>query len=353
MTEQLSEAQKIAVLKCCLNPCLLESISNVLLLWNAKKYDQAVQIALSIEANLYAHKTPSSTSCPLHPTSGHSTAECKWIKQMKDGTQMPSKANTGQHHNGNNYGSSSSSSSSSGHPPSNNKHTCCKCSASWHPGHQCKPHQPAALNSSQVQTSSSQQPALASSSPSSLSPSPASPPSGTNWQSTNAVDATTKQESSSPVVIPEAIHVKGLDTGDDDNVEDDFEDNVEPLITAPILLNRQHARAFIDSGDRSTTHVAHHAAHIRIDCGFCKLHHHFFIMPLQGEHEILFGRNIMRHISVGLFSLPVHYPLLNKQEELKEDDSNISDKDQCVELPPPPDTAQKIAEGIRNALQCN
>ncbi|KAL6044288.1 hypothetical protein QOT17_005377 [Balamuthia mandrillaris] len=289
MTEQPSEAQKIAVLKCCLNPCLLESVNNMLLSWNAEKYNQAVQIALSVEANLYTHKAPSSMSCPLHPTSGHSAAECKRIKQMKDGTQTPSKANTGQRHNGNNNGSSSSSSSSSGHPLSSNKHTCCKCSAPWHPGHQCKPRQPAALNASQAQTSTSQQPASASLPPSSLSPSPAPslapPPSGTNQPSTNALDATAKQEfmeavhhaweiqgnvelaaidlnsllhpgnasdsttdAPSPVVTPEAIHVEGLNTDDDDDVEDDCKDKVEPPITAPILLNCQCATGFIDSG---------------------------------------------------------------------------------------------------------
>ncbi|KAL6052129.1 hypothetical protein QOT17_018786 [Balamuthia mandrillaris] len=107
------------------------------------------------------YKSPSSTSCPLCPTSGYSVAECKQVKQMKDGTQTPSKANTSQHHNGNNYRSSSSSSSSSGHPPSSNKHTCHKCSAPWHPSHQCKPCQPTVLNSSQAHTSLSQQPALA------------------------------------------------------------------------------------------------------------------------------------------------------------------------------------------------
>ncbi|KAL6058458.1 hypothetical protein QOT17_014853 [Balamuthia mandrillaris] len=224
MTEQLSEAQKIAMLKRCLNSCLLESVSN--------------------------------------------------IKQIKDGTQTPSKANTGQHHNGNNYRSFSSSSSSSGYPLSSNKHTCCKCSALWHPGHQCKPRQPAVLNSSQVQTSLSQQPASTSSPPSSLSPSPASPPSGTNWQSTNALDITAKQEfmeavchawetqgnielavinliallhpgnafdsatdAPSPVVTPEAIHVEGLNIDDDDDIEDNCEDKVEPLIMASILSN--------------------------------------------------------------------------------------------------------------------
>ncbi|KAL6067778.1 hypothetical protein QOT17_008678 [Balamuthia mandrillaris] len=61
----------------------------------------------------------------------------------------------------------------------------------------------------------------------------------------------------------------------------------------------------------------------------------------------------MRRISVGLFGLPVRYPLPSEREEFKEDDSNMSDKDQCVELPPPPDTARKIAEGIRDALQRN
>ncbi|KAL6052040.1 hypothetical protein QOT17_018827 [Balamuthia mandrillaris] len=253
---------------------------------------------------------------------------------------MPSKANTGQHHNGNNNGSSSSSSSSSGHPPSSNKHTCRKCSAPWHPGHQHKPRQPAALNTSQVQTSTSQQPASASLLPSSSSPSPAPslapPPFGTNQPFTNALDTTAKKEfmealrhaweiqgnielaainlnsllypgntsnsamnAPSPVVTLEAIHVKGLNTDDDDNV-DNCQDKVEPLITAPILLNHQHATAFIDSDDmeitlddRSTTHITHCVAHVYIDCGSCKLFHHFFIMSLQGEHEILFGKDIM------------------------------------------------------------
>ncbi|KAL6051016.1 hypothetical protein QOT17_019479 [Balamuthia mandrillaris] len=355
-----------------------------------KKYDQAVQTALSVEANLYAHKTSSSTSCPLHPTSGYSAVGCKWIKQMNDGTQMPSKANTSQRHNGNNYRSSSSSSLSSGHPPSNNKHTCRKCSAPWHPGHQCKPCQPAALNSSQVQTSLSQQPALVPSPPSSPSPSLALPPFGTNQPSTNALDTTTKQEfmealaaidlnslhpgnasdsamdAPSPVVTPEAIHVEGLDTDDDDDIENDYKDKVEPPITAPTLLNHQHTTAFIDSsashsfispavvekyfhpascechhtiishiddmeitlGDRSTTCITCCTAQVHINCGSCKLHHHFFIMPLQGKHEILFGRDIMQCISIGLFGLPVCYPLPSEQEEFKEDDSNISDKDQ-------------------------
>ncbi|KAL6062450.1 Chromo domain-containing protein [Balamuthia mandrillaris] len=368
MTEQPSEAQKIAVLKCCLNPCLLESVSNALLLRNAEKYDQAVQIALSIEANLYAHKTPSSISCPLHPTSRHSAAECKQIKQMKDSTQTPSKANTDQRQNGNNYGSSSSSFSSSGHPPSNNKYTCRKCSSPWQPGHQCKPRQPAALNSSQVQTSSSQQPASTPSSPSSPSPSPASPPSGTNQPSINALDVTTKQEfmkaetqgnielaaidlnsllhpgnasdsamdDPSLAVTHEAIHKEGLDTDDNDDVEDNCKDKVEPPITAPILLNRQYTTAFIDPGashsfitpavvekylhpascehhhmvisyigdmeitlgDRSTTRITCRAAHICINCGSHKLHHHFFIIPLQGEHEILFRRDIIQHTRI-------------------------------------------------------
>ncbi|KAL6060046.1 hypothetical protein QOT17_013790 [Balamuthia mandrillaris] len=45
-------------------------------------------------------------------------------------------------------------------------------------------------------------------------------------------------------------------------------------------------------GDRSTTCVTRHAAHILINCDFCKLHHHFFIMLLQGEYEILFKRDM-------------------------------------------------------------
>ncbi|KAL6058822.1 hypothetical protein QOT17_014619 [Balamuthia mandrillaris] len=138
-----------------------------------------------------------------------------------------------------------------------------------HPDHQCKPRQPAVLNASQVQTSPSQQPGSASlpssSSSPSPAPSPAPPPSGTNQPSTNALDTTTKQE------FMEAVH---------------------------------HA------------------------CGSRKLFHHFFITPLQGEHEILFGRDIMQRISI----------------EFKEDDSNISDKDKCVELPSPPDIAQKITD---------
>ncbi|KAL6046892.1 hypothetical protein QOT17_021955 [Balamuthia mandrillaris] len=192
----------------------------------------------------------------------------------------------------------------------------------------------------------------------------------------NILQQMTEQPSEAQkIATPEAIHVEGLDTDDDDNVEDNYEDKVEPPITAPILLNHQHATAFIDSGashsfispaaaerylhptsckchhtiisniddmeitlgDRSTTRITCHAAHIHIDCGSHKLFHHFFIMSLQGEHEILFGRDIMQCISV----------------EFKEDDSNISDKDKCVELPPPPDTAQKITEGIHDVLQCN
>ncbi|KAL6061834.1 hypothetical protein QOT17_012556 [Balamuthia mandrillaris] len=158
----------------------------------------------------------------------------------------------------------------------------------------------------------------------------------------NTSDSAT--DAPSPVVTPEAIHVEGLDTdNDNDNIEDNFENKVEPLIMAPILLNHQHATAFIDSGashsfispaaaerylhptsckhhhtiisniddmeitldDRSTTRIIRHVAHVRIDCGSCKLFYHFFIMPFQGEHEILFGRDIMQHISVGLFSLPI------------------------------------------------
>ncbi|KAL6058406.1 hypothetical protein QOT17_014895 [Balamuthia mandrillaris] len=110
MTEQPSEAQKIGVLKRCLNPCLLESVSNVLLSQNAEKYDQAVQIALSIKL-IFMH-----TRLPLVPAVLYTQHPDIQQLNMKDGTQTPSKANTGQHHNGNNYGSSSSSSSSSGHP---------------------------------------------------------------------------------------------------------------------------------------------------------------------------------------------------------------------------------------------
>ncbi|KAL6047893.1 Chromo domain-containing protein [Balamuthia mandrillaris] len=194
-----------------------------------------------------------------------------------------------------------------------------------------------------------------------------------------------------PAVTSEAIHMEGLDTDDDDDVEDDCEDKVEPSIMAPILLNHQCATAFIDSGashsfislaaaekylhpascehhhtvishiddmeitlgDRFTTCVTRRMAHVCINCGSRKLHHHFFIMPLQGEHEILFGRDITRHISVGLFSLSVHYPLPSEREEFKEDDSNISNKDKCVELPFPPNTARKITKGIHDVLQCN
>ncbi|KAL6051814.1 hypothetical protein QOT17_018976 [Balamuthia mandrillaris] len=194
MTKQPFEAQKIAALKHCLNSSLLESVSNVLLSQNTEKYNEAVQIALSVKANLYTHKAPFSTSYSLYPTSGHSAAECKWIKQMKDGTQMPSKANTSQCHNGNNNRSFSSSSSLSGHPLSSNKPSYCKCSAPWHPGHQCKPYQPAVLNTSQAQISLSQQLASASLPPSSPSPSSALFPFGTNQPSTNALDAIIKQE---------------------------------------------------------------------------------------------------------------------------------------------------------------
>ncbi|KAL6062304.1 hypothetical protein QOT17_012248 [Balamuthia mandrillaris] len=56
--------------------------------------------------------------------------------------------------------------------------------APWHPSHQCKPHQPAALNASQALTLPSQQLASASLPPSSSSPLPAPPPSGTNQPST-------------------------------------------------------------------------------------------------------------------------------------------------------------------------
>ncbi|KAL6052123.1 hypothetical protein QOT17_018780 [Balamuthia mandrillaris] len=343
MTEQPSEAQKIAALKCCLNPCLLELVSNVLPLQNTEKNDQA---------------TSSSTSCSLRPTSRYSAAECKQIKQMKDSTQMPSKANTSQHHNGNNYKSSSSSSSSSLHPPSN-KHTCSKhrhLHLSNRLRHHHYPHHHL-LHWLRLPR--------------------------TNQPSTNALDASAKQEfmeavchawetqgniefaainlnallhpgntfntamdAPSPAVTPEAIHVEGLNT-DDDDIEDDSE---EPPIMAPILLNHQRATAFIDSGafhsfissaaaekylhpascerhhtvishiddmkitlgNRSTTHVTRRVAHICIDCGSCKLHHHFFIMLLQGEHEILFGKDIMQHISIGLFGLPMHYPLPSK-----------------------------------------
>ncbi|KAL6048903.1 hypothetical protein QOT17_020785 [Balamuthia mandrillaris] len=176
----------------------------------------------------------------------------------------------------------------------------------------------------------------------------------------------------SHVATPEAIDVKGINIDDDDNIEDDCEDKVEPLITAPILLNHQHTTAFIDSGashffispaaaekylhsascechhtiifhidnmeitldDRSTTCVTCCAAHVHINCGSYKLHYHFFIMLLQGEHEILFRKDIIQHISIGLFGLLVHYPL---PSEFKED-SNISNK---------------IAEGIHDTLQHN
>ncbi|KAL6048892.1 hypothetical protein QOT17_020774 [Balamuthia mandrillaris] len=292
MTEQPSKAQKIATLKHCLNPCLLESVSNMLLLWNTEKYDQAVQIAL----------TPFSMSCLLHPTSRHSAAECPphLLPHHQDIL----------------------------HPPINTPAISAQC-----PGIL-----PAALNASQVQTSSSQQPASASLLPSSPSPSSALPPFGINQPFTNAPDATTKQEFMEAVrhtweiqVAPEAIHAEGLDIDDNDDVEDNCEDKVEPPIMAPILLNRQHATAFIDSGashsfispaaaerylhptsckhyhiiisnidnmeitlgDRSTTRVTCCVAHVRIDCGSHKLFHHFFIIPLQGEHEILFGRDIM------------------------------------------------------------
>ncbi|KAL6062761.1 hypothetical protein QOT17_012037 [Balamuthia mandrillaris] len=308
MTEQPSEAQKIAALKRCLNPCLLESVSNVLLSWNAVTYSEAVQIALSIKANLNMHKTPSSSSYPHHPTSsGHSAADSNQNKQVKDRTPTPSKAYTGQRHNGNNNGSSSSSSSSSGQPPLGSKNTCRKCSAPWHPGHQCKPRQPAALNSSQAQTSSSQQPASAPSPPSSPFPSQASPPSGTNQPSTNALDATVKQvfwdavrqawEIQGNVELatidlnalldsgnasgsatedpslgtPEAIYVESLDT-DDDDVEDDCKDKVEPPITAPILLNRQCATAFIDSG-ASHSFISPAAVEKYLHPASCERHH--------------------------------------------------------------------------------
>ncbi|KAL6040513.1 hypothetical protein QOT17_025350 [Balamuthia mandrillaris] len=123
---------------------------------------------------------------------------------------------------------------------------------------------------------------------------------------------------------PEAIRTKGLDIDDDDDdVEDDYSGASHSFIFPaaaerylhPASCERHHTFIShiddmeITSGDRSTTRVTRRAAHVRIDCGSRKLHHHFFIMPLQGEHEILFGRDIMRRISVGLFGLPVHYPL--------------------------------------------
>ncbi|KAL6050317.1 hypothetical protein QOT17_019880 [Balamuthia mandrillaris] len=218
----------------------------MLLLWNTEKYDQAVQIALSIEANLYAYKTPSSTSCPLHPIARHSAAECKQIKQMKDGTQTSSKANTSQCHNGNNYGSSLSSSSLSGHPLSSNKHTCHKCSVPWH---------------LDIFISATGFGTITTFSP---FPSPALLPFGTNQPSTNALDASAKQEfmeavyhaaihlnsllhpgnasdsamnAPSRVVTPEAIHVEGLNTDDNIDVEDDCKDKAEPPISASILSN--------------------------------------------------------------------------------------------------------------------
>ncbi|KAL6071853.1 hypothetical protein QOT17_006025 [Balamuthia mandrillaris] len=110
----------------------------------------------------------------------------------------------------------------------------------------------------------------------------------------------------------------GLDIDDNDDVKDDCEDIVELPIMASILLNCQCATAFIDFeashsfispavaekslypascehhytvishidnieitlDDKSTTHVACCAAHVYIDCGSCKLYHHFFIMLL-------------------------------------------------------------------------
>ncbi|KAL6071828.1 hypothetical protein QOT17_005998 [Balamuthia mandrillaris] len=88
-------------------------------------------------------------------------------------------------------------------------------------------------------------------------------------------------------VTLEAIYAESLYTNDDNDVEDNYENKVEPTITATILLNHQHATAFIDSeitlGDRSITHITCCIAHILIDCGSHKLHHHFFIMLLQDK----------------------------------------------------------------------
>ncbi|KAL6042149.1 hypothetical protein QOT17_024565 [Balamuthia mandrillaris] len=54
-------------------------------------------------------------------------------------------------------------------------------------------------------------------------------------------------DASSIVVTPEAICVEGLNKFDNDDIEDDDKDKVEPPIMAPILLNYQHTTAFIDS----------------------------------------------------------------------------------------------------------
>ncbi|KAL6058407.1 hypothetical protein QOT17_014896 [Balamuthia mandrillaris] len=302
MTEQPSEAQTIAALKCYLNPCLLELVSNVLLLQNAEKYDQAVQIALSVEL-IFMH-----TRLPLvpavlytqHPDILHNhdaqPPDILVISVNLASLQCSTLAKQRQHHLSN-----------------------------W----------------------------LQPLPPSSPSPSPSSLLSGTNQPFTNALDASAKQEfmeaetqgnieltvidlnsllhpgnafdsatdAPSPVVTPEAICVEGLDTGDDNDVEYDCEDKVEPPIMAPILLNHQHTTVFIDSGaspsfispavaekylhpvscehhhtvishidDMEITlgnrfiRITHHVAHLCINCGSCKLHHHILIMPLQGKH---------------------------------------------------------------------
>ncbi|KAL6049958.1 hypothetical protein QOT17_020118 [Balamuthia mandrillaris] len=190
---------------------------------------------------------------------------------MKDGTQMHSKANISQCHNGNNHGSSSSSYHQDILHPTINTLAI----SAQRPGILVISINLASLH--QAQTSLFQQSALI---PSSPFPSPALSLSGTNQPFTNTLDASAKQEfmeavhhawetqgnielaaidlnsllhpgnaSNSamnaliPVVTPEAICVEGLDTDDNNDVEDDCKDKVEPPTMTSILFNHQHTTA--------------------------------------------------------------------------------------------------------------